>query len=73
MRSELARLGGISLDFAEIPPRWDEHVMNIWTCAGGPTQQGGIDFSLKRMRMFWNYFQIRFQNGYDQYYEISKI
>ena len=63
MRSELARLGGISLDFAEIPPRWDEHVMNIWTCAGGPTQQGGIDFSLKRMRMFWNYFQIRFQNG----------
>ena len=25
MRSELARLGGNSLDFAGIPPRWDEH------------------------------------------------
>ena len=24
MRSEPARLSGISLDFAEIPPRWDE-------------------------------------------------
>ena len=38
-----------------------------------PAQQGGIDFSLKRMRMFWNSFQIRFQNGYYQYYQISKI
>ena len=61
MRSELARLGGISLDFAEIPPRWDEHVMNIWTCAGGPTQQGGIDFSLKRIRMFWNFSKFDFK------------
>ena len=25
MRSEPARLGGISLDFAGISPRWDEH------------------------------------------------
>ena len=25
MRSEPARLGGISLDFARIPPRWDEN------------------------------------------------
>ena len=33
---------------------------------------GGIDFSLKRMRMFWNSFQIRFQNGYDEYYQIVK-
>ena len=24
MRSELANLGGISLDFTQIPPRWDE-------------------------------------------------
>ena len=26
MRSEPARLGGISLDFAGIPPRWDENL-----------------------------------------------
>ena len=25
MKSELARLGGISLDFAGITPRWDEN------------------------------------------------
>ena len=25
MRSEPAHLGGKSLDFAEIPPRWDEN------------------------------------------------
>ena len=25
MRSELAHLGGISLDFAGTPPRWDEN------------------------------------------------
>ena len=25
MRSEPARLGGISLEFAEIPPRWDKN------------------------------------------------
>ena len=25
MRSELACLGGISLDFVGIPPRWDEN------------------------------------------------
>ena len=25
MKSEPARLGGISLDFAGIPPRWDEN------------------------------------------------
>ena len=25
MRSEPARLGGVSLDFAGIPPRWDEN------------------------------------------------
>ena len=27
MRSEPVHLGGISLDFADIPPRWDE---NFW-------------------------------------------
>ena len=26
MKSEPARLGGISLDFAVIPPRWDENL-----------------------------------------------
>ena len=25
MRNEPAHLGGISLDFAKIPPRWDEN------------------------------------------------
>ena len=69
MRSEPARLGGISLVFAGIPSRWDEKFV-IWTCTGGPARQGGIDFSLKRMRMFWNSFQIRFQNRYDEYYQI---
>ena len=28
MRSEPARLGGISFDFARIPPRWDENFPN---------------------------------------------
>ena len=30
MRSEPARLGGISLDFAGIPPRWDENFGSIF-------------------------------------------
>ena len=34
----------------------------------GQPSKGGIDFSLKHMCIFWNSFQIRFQNGYDEYY-----
>ena len=37
------------------------------TCAGEPAQQAGIYFSLKRMRMFRNLFQIWFQNSYSEY------
>ena len=51
MRSELARLGWISLDFAGIPPRWDKN-LSYEHVAGGPARQGGIDFSLKRMCIF---------------------
>ena len=44
MRSEPARLNGISIDFAGISHRW--------TPAGGPATKGGIDFSVMRMYMF---------------------
>ena len=30
MRSEPARLGGISLDFAGVPPTWDENLSAIY-------------------------------------------
>ena len=73
MRSEPACLGGVSLDFARIPPRWEENLSYEHVHAGGLAQQGGIDFSLKCMHMFWNSFQIWFQTGYNKYYQISKI
>ena len=61
MRSEPAHLGGISLDFAGIPPKWNENLSYEHVQVGQPGKQGG--FSLRRMRMFWNSFQIRFQTG----------
>ena len=42
MRSEPARLGGISLDFVGISPRRDEN----FPYEGGPARQGEIEFSL---------------------------
>ena len=36
MRSEPARLGGISLDFAGIPPGWDENLSYEHVQAGQP-------------------------------------
>ena len=56
MRSKPARLGRISLDFAEIPPRWDENVSYEQVQVG---QSGKVG---------WNFFQIRFQTGFDEYY-----
>ena len=41
----------------------------VWTRAGGPSQQGGIDFSVMHIYMFCFriLFQIRFQHGYYEY------
>ena len=36
MKSEPAHLGGISLDFAGIPPRWDEHLSYEHAQVGQP-------------------------------------
>ena len=43
MRSEPARIGGISLDFAGMPPRWDENFPYESSQVG---QRAGIAFSL---------------------------
>ena len=70
MRSKPACLGGIWLDFPEFHLGGNlshEHVQ-----VGHPGKVGEI-FSLKSMRMFWNFFQIRFPTGYDEYYQKSKI
>ena len=40
MRSEPARLGGISLDFAGIPPRWDENLPYEHAQVGQPGKVG---------------------------------
>ena len=40
MRSELARLGGISLDFAGISPRWDEDLSYEHVQVGHPGKVG---------------------------------
>ena len=40
MRSELARLGGISLDFAGIPPSWDENWSYEHVQVGQPGKVG---------------------------------
>ena len=40
MRSEPAHLGGVSLDFAGIPPRWDEHFPYEHTQVGQPGKVG---------------------------------
>ena len=40
MTSEPAHLGGISLDFAEIPPRWDEKLSNEHVQVGQPGKVG---------------------------------
>ena len=40
MKSEPARLGGIALYFAEIPPRWDEHFSYEHAQVGQPGKVG---------------------------------
>ena len=40
MRSEPATLGGISLDFAGIPPRWDENCPYEHVQVGQPGKMG---------------------------------
>ena len=40
MRSEPARLGGISLDFAGISPRWDENFPYEHTQLGQSSKMG---------------------------------
>ena len=40
MRSEPAHLGGISLNFAEIPPRWNENFPYEHAQAGQPGKVG---------------------------------
>ena len=40
MRSEPARLGGISLDFAGIPPRWYENLSYEHVQEGQPGKVG---------------------------------
>ena len=51
MRSEPARLGGISLDFTGIPPRRDENFP--YEHAGGPARWGEIEFSLISFVLFF--------------------
>ena len=53
MRSEPARLGEISLDFAEIPPRRDEK-FSMWALASVPARQDVIEFSLSSFVLFLN-------------------
>ena len=45
MRSEPARLGGISLDFAGIPPRWDENFPYEHAQVGQPGKGDVIFFN----------------------------
>ena len=40
MRSEPARLGGIWVDFAEIPPRWGENFPYEHARVGQPSKVG---------------------------------
>ena len=40
MRSEPARLGGISLDFARIPPKWDKNFSYEHAQVGQPGKVG---------------------------------
>ena len=46
MRSEPARLSGISLDFAGIPPRWDENFPYEHAQVGQPARWDSIFFNL---------------------------
>ena len=45
MRSEPARLGGISLDFAGIPPSWDENFPYEHAQVGHPGKCDSIFYS----------------------------
>ena len=58
-------VGGISLDFAGITPNWNENLPYEHTQVG---QSRKVEYYfLMYMFMFWNYFQIWFQNVYDVY------
>ena len=46
MRSEPACLGGISLDFAGIPPRWDENFPYEHEQVGQPARLDSIFYNL---------------------------
>ena len=47
MRSEPARLGGISLEFAGVPPRWDENFPYEHVEAGQPGKVGFFRMLIK--------------------------
>ena len=52
MKSEPARLGGISLDFTMIPPRWDENF---------PYEHAHVGQPARRDRIFFNHCCFAFQ------------
>ena len=49
MRSEPAHLGGISLDFVGIPPRWDEHFPYEQVQVGMPNNVGYFCFTFEML------------------------
>ena len=62
MTSETARLGGISIDFSRIPPRWDEYFSYDLAWVGQSGKVWHVHIS------FWNSFQIQFQHGCYEYH-----
>ena len=53
MRTEPAREGGISLDFAGIPPTWYENFPKESARVGQSRKQGGIEFSMINLCFFF--------------------
>ena len=70
MRSEPAHLGGISLDFAGIPTKWNENLSYEHVQVGQP---GKADrFFSKAHAYVLEFFPNSISNWLDEYYQISK-
>ena len=68
MRSEPARLSGISIDFSRIPPKWDEYFSYEHAGWASQAKWDRVFCNAHVYILFWNSFPIRFQHDYYEYH-----
>ena len=65
MRKEPSRLGGMSLDFAGIPPWWFEDFPDEHAQVVEPYKISSVFFNAHLYVLLWNISRIQFQHGHE--------